>query len=50
MGSERQIKGSKKWKFLTFLTANMIFLAQAMYSRCPCFLPHQNKNMPKAKS
>lgn len=37
MGSERQI--SKKWKFLTFPTANLIFLAQAMYSRCLCFLP-----------
>lgn len=50
MGSERQIKRSKKWKFLPFPTANLIFLAQPMYSRFLCFLPHQNENMPKAKS
>lgn len=49
-GSERRIKRSKMWKFLTFPTANLIFLAQATDRRCLCFLPHQNENMPKAKS
>lgn len=50
MGSERQTQSSKTWKFRTFPTANLIFLAQALYSRCLCFLPHQNENMPQAKS
>lgn len=50
MGSERQIQKSKKWKFRTFPTANLIFLAQASYSRCRCFPSHQNENMPQAKS
>lgn len=50
MGSERQIQKSKKWKFRTFPTANLIFLAQALYSRCLCFPSHQNENMPQAKS